>query len=51
MDTITLPDGTTATIIKSITWGELVLMLLLLAILLMLIYQAWSDVWHKREKH
>jgi hypothetical protein len=38
---VTLPDGTQAVIIRSLTWGEATIILLLAALLVLKIYELW----------
>jgi hypothetical protein len=48
MDTtiyIQLPDGTYAAVLRSMTWGEAVIILLLVAIVFVQVYALWSRQW------
>jgi hypothetical protein len=50
MDTtivIQLPDGTYALLSKSLTWGEAVIILLLVAIVFLQVYGLWSAQWQQ----
>jgi hypothetical protein len=40
---ITLPDGTQAMLIRSLTWGEGVIILLLTALLFLALYREWRE--------
>jgi hypothetical protein len=39
---VLLPDGTYAVLHRSMTWGEVVIALLLLAILVLKVYELWT---------
>lgn len=38
---ITLPDGSQAVVYHSVTWGEAVLILLLVAVVFLKVYELW----------
>lgn len=42
MELITLPDGTQATLYHSMTWGEAVIILLLVALVFLKVYELWA---------
>jgi hypothetical protein len=44
---IQLPDGTYAAINRSLTWGEAVIILLLVAIVFLQVYGLWSAQWQQ----
>jgi hypothetical protein len=44
---ITLPDGSQAVLIRSMDYGEVVIILLLVAVVFLLMWQAWRDSWRK----
>lgn len=39
---VQLPDGTYAALIRSVTWGESIVILLLVALLFLQLYEAWK---------
>lgn len=43
MDSITLPDATTATVLRSMSWGEIVIILLLVALVFIEVYKLWRQ--------
>ena len=45
---ITLPDGSQAVIIRSMTWGEAVIILLLTALVVLKVYELWATL-HKHD--
>lgn len=42
---IQLPDGTYAVVLRSMTWGEAVIILLLVAIVFLQVYALWISQW------
>lgn len=45
---ITLPDGTQAVLIRSLTWGEAVIILLFVALVFFKVLEMWL-LWSKRD--
>lgn len=49
---ITLPDGSVAVLIRSMTWGEAVIILLLVALVVLRVYEFWArrDLWRQPQR-
>lgn len=45
---VTLPDGTQAVIIRSMDWGQAVIILLLVALVFLKVYELWVTL-HTRD--
>ena len=43
MDSVTLPDGTIATVVHSFTWGEATIAMLLLVLVVLELYRTWRE--------